>query len=149
MGRGAGTSGEIGAVEGLAIALIDDDVLMRTLMRRVLDRAFAERGARVLEGRTGEEAIALRFGAPTPALLIVNGAMPGMHGPEAIAEIRRREMAEGLPRVPILFESTDLPDGTPAGADNSLRCPFNPADLIAAAGDLLAGSGRSGLTNRP
>jgi CheY-like chemotaxis protein len=99
-------------------------------------------------GPNGEEAIALRFGTPTPDLLIVNGVMPGMHGPVAIAEIRRREVTEGLPRVPIHFGSSDLREALVAGADASLPCPFAAMDRIAIVEPLLARSGREGLANR-
>ena len=117
--------------EHLTIAVVDDQMTARMLIGRILERTFADREVSVLEGSNGGDAIALRFGDPTPALLIVNWVMPGMDGMAAIAEIRRREAAENLPRVPIVFESGYIPDAPVPGADATLSCPFSRQDLIA------------------
>lgn len=134
--------------EGLTIAVVDDDAYVPMVIRRILEHTFAERAVRVLEGDSGEDAIALRFGAPTPDLLIVNWVMSGMWGPEAISEIRRREQAEHLTRVPFIFESACVPVAPVAGADAFLAKPFTLKDLIAVVEPLLAPVLGSRLTNR-
>jgi hypothetical protein len=50
--------------------------------------------------------------------------------------------------VPIIFESSSLPDAPVAGADASLECPFTWRDLIAVVEPLLPPALGSGLTNR-
>jgi CheY-like chemotaxis protein len=140
MGNGVG--------EALTIAVVDDEAGVRALIRRVLERHFADRGIVVLEGGTGEDAVALRFGTPTPGLLIVNRLMPGMDGAEAIVEIRRREQAERLPRVPIIFASGSISDAPIVEADARLGWPRSPQGLVAVVDPLVPALG-SGLSNRP
>lgn len=141
-------NGSISVREALTIAVVDDEAAIRALIRRGLEREFVEQGINVLEGRTGEDAVALRFGIPTPGLLIVNWMMPGMDGVEAIAAIRHREQAENLPRVPIIFESSSVPEAPVPGADASLKCPFFWRELIDTVDHLVAPALGPRLTNR-
>ncbi len=87
------------------VAVVDDHELNRRVIRHILDR-FLE-PVDIVEGKSGFDAIELRFADPSPAMMIINGEMPGMWGQDAMREIRRREADEGLPRMPIVFESAD------------------------------------------
>lgn len=113
------------------VAVVDDNQMNRMFIRMLLDRGFD--GLSVVEGADGRDAIDLRFAEPPPDLMIVNGVMPGMHGPEAIAAIRRTEAERGLRRAAIAISSAGpwwLDAGVAAGADATLELPVNMAQLF-------------------
>jgi CheY-like chemotaxis protein len=57
-------------------------------VRRLLARAIAEEGCRVLDAPSAAHALALANDVP-PDLLVTDVAMPGMRGPELAATLRR------------------------------------------------------------
>ena len=128
-----GVDGEVNPI-GPYVAFVDDESMHCRLAQAVLANA----GYRPLLGADGTDAIALRFGDPEPAAMFLNGLMP-MPGPDAIAEIRRREAAEGLPRMPIALESGWAPGGVGRALRRRyVRIPWNRDELIEALEGLLA-----------
>ncbi len=109
------------------VVLIDDDVLLRT----VLARALRRRGYDVLEARDAAAALEALDSAPWDAL-ITDVKMPGTGGVELAAEVRRR-----LPALPILFISGDEQVETTQG-QMFLSKPFTPEVLDAALRELAA-----------
>jgi CheY-like chemotaxis protein len=108
------------------VLVADDNEVAQRLCRRVLEKA----GYPVLIAGDGLQAvdIALR---ERPAMILMDVAMPGIDGLEAM----RRIKAE-VPAMPIVIASahsmaSDRERFLAAGADNVLSKPFRLADLIA------------------
>src|SRR6185369_11207281 len=79
------------------VLVVDDDDAIREYMRRVL----VQLGYDVLIAANGDEALALASSDARPIdLLISDGVMPGLHGPELAAQLRRDR-----PDVAVLFVS--------------------------------------------
>jgi CheY-like chemotaxis protein len=115
---------------GAVIVVVDDEVLVTILASAILSVA----GFTSETLTSGEEAVERRFQDPVPAVIVLNWLMPGMNGDEAIRLIREREAAEGLPRMPIVFESGDIvaSDVRRADADLLLAKPFTADQLVEA-----------------
>jgi DNA-binding response OmpR family regulator len=67
----------------MSILVVDDDPMICTLVRRVLQRA----GYPVQVASSGEQALAA-ISAMQPALMLVDRMMPGMTGDELVARLR-------------------------------------------------------------
>ena len=116
------------------ILLVEDEVALRSLMRRILERS----GYRVLEAEHGAAALAQCESHDGEIDLVVSDiVMPTMGG---------REMAERLhamrPHSRVLFVSgfTDdevLRQGIIINGSAYLQKPFSPASLVAKIGELL------------
>ncbi len=76
------------------VLLVDDDVMVRQLLRRNLERA----GYRITEASNGLEALEL-FDADPPHLVLTDIMMPVMNGLEMMVEMRRRR--PGIPLIAI------------------------------------------------
>lgn len=116
------------------ILLVEDEIALRGLMRRILERS----GYRVLEAEHGAQALAL-FETHDGAidLVVSDIVMPTMGG---------REMAERLrelrPESRLLFVSGFTNDevirqGGVVTGSAYLQKPFSPASLVAKIGDML------------
>jgi CheY-like chemotaxis protein len=127
------------AVEADARALFtvlvaDDNDVAQRLCRRVLEKA----GYGVLIAADGLQAVDVAF-KQKPAMILMDVAMPGIDGLEAM----RRIKAE-MPAMPIVIASahsmaSDRERFLAAGADDVLSKPFRLADLIAIVAKLAAG----------
>ncbi len=126
----------------LVLAIVDHDRITRVIRRRTVTVGFGAESVAVVEGEMGMDAIELRFGAAPVDAMVLRDVLPAMDGPEALAETRRRELAEGLARLPVLMMPAWLlpVDGD---WDECLPRPFGPDTFAAAVGRLL------GLTPRP
>jgi two-component system, OmpR family, phosphate regulon response regulator PhoB len=120
------------------IAVVDDEAAIVAWVVRALERA----GYRVDWGRDGGDAVSLRFGEPSPDVMLLNWRMPRVSGDEALDLIRERELREGLPRLPIAFESGDASEleglARDHGADAWIAAPFTIPELLALIERLLA-----------
>jgi DNA-binding response OmpR family regulator len=111
----------------------DQDVLM--LVSATLERA----GYAVVRARDGAEA--LELAAETqPALCVLDVMMPKLDG----LEVTRRLRANGGGEVRIMLLTASVQDrhragGLAAGADDFVRKPFSPRELVARVERLLAG----------
>jgi len=116
--------------------LVDDDDAVRLLATRSLDRA----GFRILEARSGAEALEIASQEAEPIdLLVTDQNMPGMSG---------RELATRLlgshPDVAVLVVSGDIDEAVEASTFSTLPKPFGPGALIDAAREALARSSEGG-----
>lgn len=113
------------------ILVIDDDVLFRRLIRRVLSLA----GHTVIEASDGLEGIGLAQ-RHRPNLIITDILMPKKEGIETIMEIRRT-----MPQTKILAVSGSAADylsmAEALGADSTLEKPFLPAKLTEIVSQLI------------
>jgi two-component system cell cycle sensor histidine kinase/response regulator CckA len=120
--------------QGEAVLVVEDDVLVRSMMVRSLRDA----GYLVYEAGHGEAALEL---LPTIAgrldAVVTDLAMPVMGGERLAAQL-----AERLPEVPVLFTSGYTDDeverrGLVAVGSSFLRKPFGPDTLAGAVDELL------------
>lgn len=104
------------------ILLVDDDVVVRSLIRATLEVD----GYEIIEAADGEEGLAL-FEARRPQLLVADVVMPRMDGFALCRELRGRKesaylpilMATGLDDVPSITKAYD------AGATDFISKPLN------------------------
>jgi CheY-like chemotaxis protein len=108
------------------VLVADDNEVAQRLCKRVLEKA----GYGVLIAADGLQAvdIALR---EKPAMILMDVAMPGIDGLEAMKRIKAE-----APAMPIVIASahsmaSDRERFLAAGADNVLSKPFRLADLVA------------------
>ena len=117
------------------IILADDEDIIRTLVRRVLQKA----GHKVHEARDGQEALDL-YPTVDADLVITDMIMPGKDGGEAIAELIRNH-----PEVRIIAMSgggrgniaSILSLASELGARRTLAKPFTLAEFMNAVNDTL------------
>jgi DNA-binding NtrC family response regulator len=121
------------------VLVVDDDPVVCRLTARVL----ADAGFCVLEAHGGEEAAAmLSTASGTVQLLVSDIAMPGMTG----VQLRTR-VEERWPKLPVLLISGQ---GGPGDESSPfLAKPFTPDALVAAVGELLPVTPRTGRGDGP
>jgi two-component system KDP operon response regulator KdpE len=107
------------------ILVIDDEVQMRRLLRRILE----QEGHKVLLVDTGREGLA-HAGMDRPDVVILDLGLPDMDGAEVLKELRSRSS------VPILILSVREAEETivaalDGGADDYLTKPFRSGELLA------------------
>ena len=105
------------------VLLIEDEEVVRTLVRQVLEL----RGYEVIEAATPEEAIALDVSEVD--VLLTDVVMPGMRGPDVAAKL-----VQANPALKVLFMSgyTDdlvLRHGVADGTTWFLQKPFTAGEL--------------------
>ena len=110
------------------ILVADDDASVLRLVAAIL----RSRGYRVLEARTGDEA--LRLVEDGLALVIADLVMPPEGGVELVDALRRR-----VPGLKVLFISGyGVLSNSPNTHDPLLSKPFAPADLLRRVAELVA-----------
>ncbi|HEY6116052.1 MAG TPA: response regulator [Candidatus Dormibacteraeota bacterium] len=120
------TTGNGSAASKYTVLVADDNEVAQRLCKRVLEKA----GYGVLIAGDGLQAvdIALR---ERPAMILMDVAMPGIDGLEAMKRIKAE-----VPAMPIVIASahsmaSDRERFLAAGADSVLSKPFRLADLVA------------------
>jgi two-component system, cell cycle response regulator DivK len=110
----------------ITVLVADDNEVAQRLCKRVLEKA----GYAVLIAADGLQAVDIAL-AQRPAMILMDVAMPGIDGLEAMRRIKA-EIA-GMPIVIASAHSmaSDRERFLAAGADNVLSKPFRLADLIA------------------
>ena len=120
----------------ITVLVADDNDVAQRLCRRVLEKA----GYTVLIAADGLQAVEVAL-SQRPAMILMDVAMPGIDGIEAM----RRIKAE-IPAQPIVIASahsmaSDRERFLAAGADDILSKPFRLADLVAIVAKLTAKQG--------
>jgi two-component system, cell cycle response regulator len=110
------------------ILVVDDSAAMR----RILARTLATAGYGIAEAPNGEVALA-HCRAHAPDLVLLDIDMPVMDGPTALKVMRSDPV---LRDIPVLFltaraSGDDLAAGLELGAQDYLRKPCEPAELMA------------------
>jgi diguanylate cyclase (GGDEF)-like protein len=116
------------------ILVVDDS----TAIRRILARALAAAGYRVVEAADGSAALDT-CRAEHPDLVLLDIDMPVMDGHTTLREMRADP---DLAAIPVLFltartAGTDVAAGLELGAQDYLRKPCEPAELTARVGMAL------------
>jgi two-component SAPR family response regulator len=135
MGSEAAGNGEVaGDAAKALLAVVDDDMAVRTLVERVLTAYDVRTFDRP------QAALRAFAGGLRPQLIVSDVQMPGMSGFELHAEVRRMAPLRGVPFVYLtaMDDHESLRRGMGQGADDYLTKPFTPAELREAVAVRLA-----------
>lgn len=119
------------------ILVVDDDELIGDMVRAIL-----EAEGHVIGVVTSGEAAVAAIAAKQPDLVILDSMMPGIPGEEVLRQIR----TSASYRTPVLMltakrNTSDVQIAMRAGADDYLKKPFDPDELLFRVDELLE-SGR-------
>ena len=110
------------------ILVADDEEDLRELVSYRLSRS----GYEVVEAVDGQEALELAT-ERTPDLMVLDVMMPRLDGYELTRRVREQDSLRSVPVILLTARSqeTDVSRGFDVGADDYLRKPFNPDELVA------------------
>lgn len=115
-------------IEGARILVVDDDEIIRKLLRRVLERS----GFTVDEAASGEAAIDC-IHANAPDLILLDVVMDGIDG---FITCRKAKSMKGMDEVPIVFvtgrsDTGSIVEGLDAGGSDYITKPINRHEALA------------------
>jgi DNA-binding response OmpR family regulator len=121
------TAVENGAAATPLVLVADDDPDIVTLVAVGLKKA----GYEVVTASDGEEALQAVL-ARRPDLAIVDVRMPKVDGLELIRRIRADQESNGMPVIALSarVQEGNIAEGFAAGADEYLKKPFSPKELV-------------------
>jgi DNA-binding response OmpR family regulator len=110
------------------ILVADDEEDLRELVSYRLSRS----GYEVVEAVDGQEALELAT-ERTPDLMVLDVMMPRLDGYELTRRVREQDSLRSVPVILLTARSqeTDVSRGFDVGADDYLKKPFNPDELVA------------------
>lgn len=116
------------------VLLADDEVFML----RLLDATCRKAGYRVVQARSGHEALALAT-AEKPDLIIMDVMMPDLDGLSALRRLKQSLTTAGIPVIVLSSKGHALTklEAEQAGASMFLTKPFSPSQLLAEAKRIL------------
>ncbi len=116
------------------ILVVDDQEDNRRILRDLLTAS----GFEVIEGKTGEEGVALAE-AQTPSLILMDIQLPGIDGYEATRQIKAKPALRATPLIVVTSYALSGDDAKAfaAGADAYVSKPFSPRALLAKVRELL------------
>jgi DNA-binding response OmpR family regulator len=114
--------------------VVDDDPAIRALLGRLLTAG----GCRVVDAPDGGAALAC-LQTTVPDLVLLDLLLPDMDGFEVARWIRAEPTVARLPIIMLtgLVTATEAVQGFAAGADDYVRKPFYPPELLARVRGLL------------
>ena len=112
---------------GITILVADDEDDIRELVVYRLGRS----GYAVVEARDGEEAVRLAV-EHIPDLAVLDVMMPKLDGYEVTRRLRDTEATKAIPVILLTAraQEADVSRGFDAGADDYLKKPFSPDELV-------------------
>jgi CheY-like chemotaxis protein len=113
------------------VLVADDNDVAQRLCKRVLEKA----GYTVLLAADGLEAVEVAL-SQNPALILMDVAMPGIDGVEAMRRIKAAKPTQPIVIASAHSMASDRERFLAAGADEVLAKPFRLADLVAIVGKL-------------
>ena len=115
------------------VLVADDNDVAQRLCKRVLEKA----GYTVLLAADGLEAVEVAL-AKNPALILMDVAMPGIDGVEAMRRIKAAKPTQPIVIASAHSMASDRERFLAAGADDVLSKPFRLSDLISIVAKLAA-----------
>jgi CheY-like chemotaxis protein len=115
---------EDGAAAHYTVLVADDNEVAQRLCRRVLEKA----GHKVLTASDGQEAVNLAL-ANSPDMILMDVAMPGMDGLEAMRQIKAEKPSLTIVIASAHSMASDRERFLAAGADEVLSKPFKLTEL--------------------
>jgi type II secretory ATPase GspE/PulE/Tfp pilus assembly ATPase PilB-like protein/ActR/RegA family two-component response regulator len=117
------------ADEPPTVLLVDDDALVRTLARQLLER----QGFRVLEESDGASALKTVMTARAVDLIVLDLQMPVLTGRDVLRALRGTARTAGLPVVVLTGERDESVEVAlmNEGADDYIRKPIEPGRFVA------------------
>lgn len=112
----------------LDVLIVDDHEAMRLLLRKVLERAGAERVRDAGDGAAGLAALA----DSAASLILVDHRMPDMDGTAFIARVKQSGAAAKIIMITGHAEPRYAEAARAAGADDVLTKPISPSALVRA-----------------
>lgn len=119
-----------GEVKPRLVLVVDDDEMIRRLVRAVLEADEFE----VAEARDGETALQLAS-ATQPSVVVLDVMMPGLDGVEVCRRLDHEQV-----KVVVLTARDDPKlevEARAAGADAFMTKPFSPMELLDLVGELM------------
>jgi DNA-binding response OmpR family regulator len=107
------------------VLVVDDDVTVRDVVTRYLDRA----GYRVEVAGDGERALQ-SVAARRPDVVVLDLMLPRLGGLEVCRRLRRQSAALPIVMLTALGEEEDRVLGLELGADDYVTKPFSPRELV-------------------
>jgi DNA-binding response OmpR family regulator len=105
--------------------IVDDDVTVRDVVQRYLDRA----GYRVRVAGDGEQALR-EVAERTPDVVVLDLMLPRLNGLEVCRRLRRDAVRVPIVMLTALGEEEDRVLGLELGADDYVTKPFSPRELV-------------------
>ena len=115
---------ETPATHSYTVLVADDNEVAQRLCRRVLEKA----GHKVLTASDGQEAVSLAL-ANSPDMILMDVAMPGMDGLEAMRQIKAQRPGMTVVIASAHSMASDRERFLAAGADDVLSKPFKQKEL--------------------
>ena len=119
---------DILTLDDALILVVDDNPELLFTTQALLE----SHGAKVIAGENGEEAIALAA-EKQPSLILMDVVMPKKSGLDAAKDLKASEETRSIPIILMSSrdELEDISAGIQSGADDYIRKPFDPKELIA------------------
>jgi two-component system, cell cycle response regulator DivK len=116
------------------ILVVDDQEDNRRILRDLLTAS----GFEVIEGKTGEEGVALAE-ERAPDLILMDIQLPGIDGYEATRQIKAKPALSATPLIVVTSYALSGDDAKAfaAGADAYVSKPFSPRALLAKVREFL------------
>jgi CheY-like chemotaxis protein len=119
----------------ITVLVADDNEVAQRLCRRVLEKA----GHKVLTASDGIEAVQMALASTgAPDVILMDVAMPGMDGLEAMRQIKAVKPTLGIVIASAHSMHSDRERFLAAGADDVLSKPFKLTDLTSVVERLTA-----------
>jgi DNA-binding response OmpR family regulator len=107
------------------VLIVDDDVTVRDVVQRYLDRA----GYRVRVAGDGEQALR-EVAERAPDVVVLDLMLPRLNGLEVCRRLRRDAVRVPIVMLTALGEEEDRVLGLELGADDYVTKPFSPRELV-------------------
>lgn len=124
--------------ESLKIAIVDDEVHIRTLLEQTLEDL--DGAPEILMAPNGAAGLAL-IEREQPQLVFLDVMMPLMNGYEVCAAIRKNPLLAGVTIVMLTAkgQESDRMRGMDVGAHSFVTKPFDPDEILELASNILRG----------
>jgi DNA-binding response OmpR family regulator len=110
------------------VLIVEDSLETLELLRRIIEK----QGYTAILASDGEKGLsyAQRF---SPAIIILDRLLPKMDGLQVCRILKAESAAEDIPIIflSVLGSEKDIVEGLKSGADDYIRKPFSPDELIA------------------